>query len=268
MSSSILEGKKVLIVDDYEINTQVISLAVEDTGAVPLTASNGQESIDIVKNQKVDIILMDRHMPVMDGLEATRIIRTLPEGKDVAIIGISGSDEGSDSRACIDAGMDLICDKLEINSKKLILMAEHLFGKTTENNDTSVKENTDSDKTPKVNELSCASINYEKALSEFDGDRELLDSLIVQFCNIVSVQVNAMEYALEKKDYSYIQNEAHGIKGGAANLCAVPLADAAKSLEAACKEMCAPEKISELFEKIKFESDAFKLYVKHNFCRT
>jgi CheY-like chemotaxis protein/anti-sigma regulatory factor (Ser/Thr protein kinase) len=77
---------RVLLVDDIEINLDVASFLLNSFNINPDTAKNGLESIEKVKNQKYDLILMDHMMPEMDGVEAVRIIRSL--GGDNATIPI------------------------------------------------------------------------------------------------------------------------------------------------------------------------------------
>jgi two-component system, sensor histidine kinase and response regulator len=265
MEPSLLQNKIILIVDDYQINTELLSLFVEEAGAIPLTASNGKECIETITKQHVDMILMDSNMPVMNGIEATKAIRLLPQGKDVVIIGISGSDEGKDDEVCLQAGMNLTAAKLLLNCEKLNEIAELFFGsaphstKLHEAVESTVKqlssEIADSNTAPLI-------LNYDKALKEFEGDKELLNTLIVDFNRIIHSQLILMQQALGNSDFETIQRESHGIKGGAANLCALPLSNAAKLLETACKQHSEKENIKQLLDKMSCELKSFDLFTK------
>jgi two-component system sensor histidine kinase/response regulator len=265
MEPSLLQNKIILIVDDYQINTELLSLFVEDAGAIPLTASNGKECIDTITNQHVDMILMDSNMPVMNGIDATKAIRSLPQGKDIVIIGISGSDEGNDDELCLQAGMNLTAAKLLLNCEKLNEISELFFGSATistkphEAVESTIKQSSceiaDSNTAPLI-------INYDKALKEFEDDKELLNTLIEDFNRIIHSQLLLMQQALENSDFETIQRESHGIKGGAANLCALPLSDAAKLLETACKQHSEKENIKQLLDKFVCELNAFDLFTK------
>jgi two-component system sensor histidine kinase/response regulator len=265
MVKSPLKNKVLLIVDDYEVNTKLLSLFVSDAGAIPLTASNGKQCIEIVKQQHVDMILMDSNMPVMNGIDATRAIRALPQGKNIVIIGISGEEGIEESDLCLQAGMDLISAKLTLSDEKLIEMAIHFFGDPTDPPE-SLSTTNSLIKQPctESNDFNIDQpvMDYEKALKEFENDNNLLISLIENFNGIIHSQLILMQQALGIFDLECIQRESHGIKGGAANLRALPLSIAANSLETACKQHAKKEIISELLVNLAFAMNSFDKFVK------
>ncbi|NLD94564.1 MAG: response regulator [Fibrobacter sp.] len=248
MDESLLKDKIILIVDDYAVNTELLSLFVTDAGANPITACNGLECIEIVKKQQVDMILMDKNMPVMNGLDTTRALRQLPEGKNLLIIGISGNDSETDEKECLDAGMNCVVPKLTLNDVKLIKLAASLLHTQNGSAENEPDQPSALNNDPAEQSTPDQIMDYEKALREFENDRDLLDSLVVEFNQIVQKSAQSMKQALEASDVEYLQTEAHGIKGGAANLRALPLAEAAKALENACKTNAQSGEIARLFD--------------------
>lgn len=106
-----LTNKKALLVEDNDINLEIATILLQDLGFDLSTARNGQEAIDQFKKSKLytfDYIFMDIMMPIKDGLEATKEIRTLPrnDAKSVHILAISANAFESDIQECIKAGMD------------------------------------------------------------------------------------------------------------------------------------------------------------------
>jgi PAS domain S-box-containing protein len=125
-SSGRFAGKKLLVVEDVEINREIMISLLEDTGIDIECAQNGLEAVEMVaaSPDKYDIIFMDVQMPKMDGLEATRLIRTLTvqRTKSLPIIALTAHVFKSDIEECLAAGMnDHIGKPLDIDDviKKL-----------------------------------------------------------------------------------------------------------------------------------------------------
>jgi CheY-like chemotaxis protein len=101
-----LRGKRVLLVDDNEVN---LVLGVELLGQVGLcvtTASAGLEAICQIQTATFDLVLMDVQMPNMNGLEATKLIRALPTAVGLSIVAMTASVLPQDRQDCLDAGMN------------------------------------------------------------------------------------------------------------------------------------------------------------------
>ncbi len=108
---SVVRGKRILVVDDIEVNRIILVKILSSQGAVCEVAGNGQEAVDAFQNSQpgtYDLILMDVQMPVMDGYEATRTIRagSHPEAGTVPIIAMTANAFMDDVRDAIASGMD------------------------------------------------------------------------------------------------------------------------------------------------------------------
>ena len=104
-----LKGKKVLMVDDNELNLKIGVLQLQQRGMIVDTALNGQTAVNMIWENGVDaydLILMDVMMPVMDGYEATSIIRKLPGGNKLKILAFSANAFEEDREKSLNAGMD------------------------------------------------------------------------------------------------------------------------------------------------------------------
>ncbi len=101
-----LEGARVLLVEDNEINQQVAMEILADAGLIVSLANNGQEAVDAVEANRFDAVLMDVQMPVMDGYTATRTIRRDPRFKDLPIIAMTAHAMAGDQEKSTAAGMN------------------------------------------------------------------------------------------------------------------------------------------------------------------
>ncbi len=99
-----LTNLSVLVVEDNELNMEVVRFMLEHSKAIVCEARNGQEAVNILKNNKFDFILMDLTMPIMDGYEATRQIRAM--GDNTPILAMSANAYASDVRKCLEVGMN------------------------------------------------------------------------------------------------------------------------------------------------------------------
>ena len=100
-------SKTVLVVEDNAINQLVIIKLLESLNATIILAENGQEALDKLQENKVDIIFMDIQMPVMDGLTATKHIRAIPQFAEVPIVAMTAHAREEDRQQCLAAGMNL-----------------------------------------------------------------------------------------------------------------------------------------------------------------
>ena len=116
-------GRQALLVEDNELNMEIAKFMLEEDGIVVTVAKNGKEAVDIVNRSKLnafDFIFMDVMMPIMDGLEATKRIRTLDRDdvKTIPIIAMTANAFNDDKQECLNAGMDAHITK-PINVKSL-----------------------------------------------------------------------------------------------------------------------------------------------------
>ena len=94
----------VLLAEDNDINALLVIALLAREGHAVERVSNGQEALDALSKKAYDLVLMDVHMPVMDGLEATRQIRA--RGLGLPVIALTANAMDEDRRICLDAGMN------------------------------------------------------------------------------------------------------------------------------------------------------------------
>jgi twitching motility two-component system response regulator PilH len=87
---------RVLIVDDSPTEMHILSNMMEKLGHAVITADNGEDGVNIAKDAKPDLILMDVVMPGLNGFQATRQLNRSPETKDIPVIIVSTKDQATD----------------------------------------------------------------------------------------------------------------------------------------------------------------------------
>ncbi|MDE2387798.1 MAG: response regulator [Betaproteobacteria bacterium] len=101
-----LRGFTVLVVEDNELNQQVAKGLLEYYGATVAIANHGKEALDMLNQSSFDCVLMDIQMPVMDGLEAARLIRANSKWQDLLIIAVTANADQQHKDLCQNAGMN------------------------------------------------------------------------------------------------------------------------------------------------------------------
>jgi CheY-like chemotaxis protein len=97
---------RILVAEDNVVNQQVILFILQKLGYDPTIVENGRQAVDMATNTPFDLILMDLQMPEVDGLEATRLIRSAAPASQPAIIALTANTMEGDEDECLRAGMD------------------------------------------------------------------------------------------------------------------------------------------------------------------
>src|SRR4029077_15236125 len=97
---------KILLVEDNEMNRDMLSRRLERRGYTVVLALDGEQGVSLARSEKPDLILMDMSLPVMDGWEATRQLKSTPETKGIPIIALTAHAMASDEQKAREAGCD------------------------------------------------------------------------------------------------------------------------------------------------------------------
>ena len=122
-------GKRMLLAEDIEINREILIALLGDTGLIIECAENGKEALDMIAANKYDIVFMDVQMPIMDGLESARRIRSDARNAGLPIIAMTANVFKDDVEACLAAGMDDHLGKPLDIEKVIEKLREYLKGR-------------------------------------------------------------------------------------------------------------------------------------------
>ena len=196
----------ILLVEDHPSNQRLAITLLERWGNRITLAQDGREALDRLTSQRFDLVLMDMQMPVIDGLEATRMFRAKEQGPRTPIIAMTANAMQGDKERCIAAGMDGYLTKpFKRDQLRAVLELYH----------------------PRPNEA--ASFDYARALRE--TEQEVLEIVGEQALQIFPQDFASLRAAVAAGDQATVTRMAHSIKGNAAIFYAQPLADMANQIE-------------------------------------
>ena len=118
---------KVLLVEDNEMNRDILSRRLSRRGYVVVFAMDGQQGVEMARSEKPDIILMDMSLPMMDGWEATRRIKSDDAMRNAPVIGLTAHAMSGDREKALKAGCDDY-DTKPVELDRLIEKIERLLG--------------------------------------------------------------------------------------------------------------------------------------------
>ncbi|MFN8009006.1 MAG: response regulator, partial [Terriglobia bacterium] len=211
----------ILVVEDNLINQKMTKCLLEKMGYQVSVAVNGREALDVCKANAYEVILMDCHMPEMDGFEATQAIRELEKGsgRHIPIIALTATAMVGDRERCLEAGMDGYLTK-PVDFNKLMQTLENIISRSAPLSATHIEAIPEADV-----------FNPEEALTYLGGDRELLNELIESFLTDVAQMKTDIYNALIAGDARTLERASHTLKGIVAILCGNNVRDAALCLE-------------------------------------
>jgi CheY-like chemotaxis protein len=191
-----LFGIKILLVEDNAINKALFKTCLNKQGCIFFEASNGIEAIEILKEENVDIIIMDIQMPIMNGIETTKVIRNDLK-LETPTIALTSSDDPKIIEEFRSIGMNDYIKK-PFNSDNIIdILEKHLTQKqeiVTENN------------------LNGKLYSLHYLIQITHGDKALINEIIALFCEHIPIAIQEIRKAYEEKNIEELKKLIHKIK--------------------------------------------------------
>ena len=234
-------GARVLLVEDNVVNQEVACEILKNVGLTVQVADNGLHAIQMLEASDFDVVLMDIQMPEMDGITATKYIRSLPRFKKLPIIAMTAHAMASDREKCLKAGMNDHITK-PINKKRLFAALTQWIppGKRPTKKAISQKrlEHVGS-KTLEAMPETLAGIDVVSGLIRLDGNHRLFRSLLIKFRREFIDVVGKIRTALwgsRRDDLETARRLVHTVCGTAGNIAALELEKVASALESGIRE--------------------------------
>ena len=221
---------RVLVADDNPINRNVSTRILELAGHTVVAVEDGARVLELLDQSSFDVVLMDVQMPVMDGFEATRLLREreAASGRHTRVVAVTAQAMGEDRARCLAAGMDgYVTKPLSPTSLLGVLEAQE-----------EAKEE--------------APFDEAGQLELVAGNRALLAEMVRMYREDAPELLSALTSAVERREGPEVVQLAHRLKGTLLNLAAGPAARAAAELEALSRQG-ALERVSTSFEALMSE---------------
>ncbi len=227
---SVLRGMRVLLVEDNPLNQQVAFEFLRRRGVAVTAVNHGGEALEriMAAREPFDAVLMDLHMPVVDGFEATRRIHALPGCEALPIIAMTAAVMQADREHCAAAGMvDFVAKPVDPGelTRALLKWVKPGVPATVASGD--MPQAVPASPLPQER---LPGLDLEAALRRMDGDRALLVRLLQGFAGQHAHTAARLDALLKADETAQAIELLHGLKGVAANLGATALAQAAQTL--------------------------------------
>jgi len=230
-----IQGARVLLAEDNKVNQQVAQEILVGAGLEVSLANNGLEAVEAVKETEYDAVLMDVQMPVMDGYEATRVIRSDPRFKKLPIIAMTAHAMAGDRERSLWAGMNDHVSK-PIDPEFLYRTLGKWIGRVAAEGSDGKKADkgwgaetlsvADTKELPKLDR-----INVEAGLKRILGNKEAYRKILLQFREDFQNGADTLKKLVSEEDYDQAAILAHSVKGASGSIGAEALQRAAAALE-------------------------------------
>ncbi len=225
-SNKIRKYYKILLAEDIEENATLATIRLGMVGHRVKVVTNGLDAVKEFEEGEYDVILMDIHMPVMDGLEASRKIRSMEKKNSITIIALTASVMEEEIKLCSDVGIDQVVSK-PINFTDLYSAMEKLIPSNL-----GITVPYDSEETVLNSNkqlLSTPGINFDKGLDLWQDKNSYINALI-HFKNRYIDNKHDLKGLLSNKHFDDAYIYCHTLKGVAGNLLLIDIEDISNCL--------------------------------------
>jgi two-component system, NarL family, sensor histidine kinase BarA len=252
----LIEGRRVLVVDDNEINLKLISTLMQDKGALVTEASDGLAAVEQAQQSDFDLIIMDIHMPRMKGTTAAIKIREKEKpGKHVPIVALTADAVPSTRAQIKESHMDGYLLK-PVEEQQMWSTIESMLPNKVNKTLPVYHRHTRND-LPTNKALPPHDI--DKALSVTGGDRRLAEEMYNQLLHELPASLATIESAFSEGNWRALWESTHKLHGSTSS-CGVPALDyTVQQLENACREKIIDD-CERLIAELKIEIDRLLKY--------
>ena len=211
-AKSAFTGKHILLVDDHVQCREILFEMLESFGCHVDTANDGAQAVECVRANNYDLVLMDCQMPRMDGLDATRVIRSLPECQTTPIIALTADAFAEDRESCLAAGMSAHLGKPVTLEKLATVLTQWLPHLAASSKHASLGEGMVDSELSRALVL-ISGIDIPTIWRSSENQIVQYCSLLKKFIHTAQEEVNQLIKNLADEDYDAARVLAHQLRG-------------------------------------------------------
>ncbi len=246
-------SRQLLLAEDNPVNQKVARGTLDKLGYAVDVVGNGAEAVAAWETGRYQLILMDCQMPVMDGYQATREIRSRERGgAHIPIVALTADAMKGAEETCRAAGMDDYLTKPLDRTRLAAVLARHLDASIQPEAAPAARAPTGDEPDP---------VDWPKLLKMTDGDANLVDELIELFIQSGDATLRDVRAALGRGDLPAVGRLAHSLKGASASMQAHAACAAAGMLEAAARSGHG-ETVPALEERLRVETERTMAFLR------
>lgn len=215
---------RILVAEDDDQNQAMMKIILDRLGHDVISAWNGLSALELIKKGGVDLVFMDVHMPEMDGLEATRLIREWENKKKrVPIVILSGSVSDDVIDKYKNAGADTYITK-PFDVKRISLLTQIIAGDNDQKSSPIKQENIGAFPETSI-------LDVDDALPRFDNNIIFFIENLTDFIGSLPVRTEKIENAINTANLIELESFSHNLKGVSSNFGAKQLSQIASQIE-------------------------------------
>lgn len=189
--------KKILVVDDHELNRELLISLLKEHEYTAETAVNGLQAIEKIMNTKFDVVLMDIQMPELNGIETTKKIRSQLQ-MSIPIIAFTAFNQPAEKQACLDAGMDAYLAK-PVNERELMNLLDYYLHEEANGNEQS-------------GQPASGLINYEQIQGVTGNNKEFANHILSRAIALIPQELDDLYHAIITKKKDETKEIAHHLR--------------------------------------------------------
>ncbi len=232
-----LAGHSVLLVENNPINQELASELLSASGLRVTLANNGQEALDALARHTFDCVLMDVQMPVMDGLEATRRIRSQPQWRRLPIIAMTAGAMAEERQQTLDAGMNdhitkpIDVDQMFATIARWLRHGKHAFAPAD-------------DRKAVMDTNSLPGLDIQFGMKSVNGKMALYRKILRAYSNGSADNLDKIRAALAAAEHDALSRLAHTLKGSSGTLGLHDVYQASAALEKADPDLPPEQRVA------------------------